>query len=81
MGKNTYEFGYKFGLTPGQRAYQHMRHYIFSKSLKFDNPDTNVHIRPLELEEFQQLKRETGTDIYLCGGGTFAGWGTTQDQD
>jgi len=35
MGKNTYEFGYKFGLKPGQRAYPHMTHYIFSNSLKF----------------------------------------------
>jgi dihydrofolate reductase len=74
MGKNTYEFGYKFGLKPGQLAYPHMQHYIFSNSLKFDNPDPKLHIRPIELEEIGKLKRETGSDIYLCGGGKFAGW-------
>ena len=74
MGKNTYEFGYKFGLKPGQRAYQHMTHYIFSNSLKLDDPDPKVHVCPVELERIQELKSEAGTDIYLCGGGVFAGW-------
>jgi dihydrofolate reductase len=74
MGKNTYEFGYKFGLKPGQLPYPHMKHYIFSNSLKFDNPDPNLHILPIELEEIRKLKTEAGTDIYLCGGGKFAGW-------
>ncbi|HEY6437044.1 MAG TPA: dihydrofolate reductase family protein, partial [Ignavibacteriaceae bacterium] len=74
MGKNTYEFGYKFGLKPGQRAYPHMTHYIFSNNLKLDNPDPNVHVCPVELEKIKKIKSETGTDIYLCGGGVFAGW-------
>lgn len=74
MGRSTYEFGYKFGLKAGQRAYPHMKHYIFSESLKFDNPDPNVHVRRIELEEINKLKREKGTDIYLCGGGIFSGW-------
>jgi dihydrofolate reductase len=74
MGRNTYEFGYKFGLKPGQRAYPHMAHYIFSNSLKFVNPDSNVQVCPLEINEVEKLKNESGTDIYLCGGGTFAGW-------
>lgn len=74
MGKNTYEFGYKFGLKPGQRAYQHMAHYIFSNSLKLDNLDSHVQVCPIELNKIRKLKNETGTDIYLCGGGTFAGW-------
>jgi len=74
MGKNTYEFGYKFGLQPGQRAYPHMAHYIFSNSLTFENPDPKVRIRPIEIQEIRKLKEENGTDIYLCGGGQFAGW-------
>lgn len=74
MGRNTYEFGYKFGLKPGQRAYQHMRHYIFSNSLKFEDPDPQVHVCPVELGKVRELKGERGTDIYLCGGGSFAGW-------
>ncbi len=36
MGRKTYEFGYRFGLVPGQPAYPHIRHYIFSNTLKFD---------------------------------------------
>ena len=30
MGRKTYEFGYKFGLKPGEPAYPHTKHYIFS---------------------------------------------------
>jgi dihydrofolate reductase len=52
MGRNTYEFGYKYGLQPGQPAYPHMKHYIFTNNLKMHE----------------------GADIYLCGGGQFAGW-------
>ena len=74
MGRNTYEFGYKFGLKPGERAYQHMAHYIFSNTLEFNNPDPNVHVCPVEVEKIKKLKAETRTDIYLCGGGIFAGW-------
>jgi dihydrofolate reductase len=33
-----------------------------------------VHIRPVELRHIQDLKSENGSDIYLCGGGIFAGW-------
>jgi dihydrofolate reductase len=74
MGKNTYEFGYKFGLKPGQLAYPHMTHYIFSNSLTFENTDPKVQIRPIEIKEIKKLKGKSGTDIYLCGGGQFAGW-------
>ena len=76
MGKATYEFGYQFGLQPGQPAYPHMRHYIFSKTLKFDTqPDPKVEIvAKNELDLIKQLKEENGTDIYLCGGGAFAGF-------
>lgn len=74
MGKNTYEFGYKYGLQPGEPAYPHMKHYIFSNTLKLENPNLNVQIRKLNLFEIDKLKKEEGTDIYLCGGGQFAGW-------
>lgn len=74
MGKNTYEFGYRFGLKPGQPAYPHMDNYIFSSSLKFEHHDPKLKIRPVSLEEIDNLKKRAGTDIYLCGGGTFAGW-------
>jgi len=74
MGRNTYEFGYKYGMKPGQPPYPHMNHYIFSSHLKLDNPDPKVHIKPLDLQEIENIQKQEGTDIYLCGGGQFAGW-------
>ncbi|MEQ6169008.1 dihydrofolate reductase family protein [Ekhidna sp. MALMAid0563] len=74
MGKRTYEFGYQFGLKPGQPAYSHMDHYIFSNSLKLENASEQVNVVSIEIEKVQMLKEEVGSDIYLCGGGMFAGW-------
>lgn len=74
MGRKTYEFGYKFGLVPGQPAYAHMEHYLFSNTLKFEQQHEKIHIEKLDLERIEELKNTVGTDIYLCGGGVFAGW-------
>ena len=74
MGRNTYEFGYKYGLQPGQPAYLHMKHYIFSNNLKLENINQQVQVKRLDLTEIDKIRREEGTDIYLCGGGQFAGW-------
>lgn len=76
MGKATYTFGYAYGLNPGQPAYPHMKHYIFSKTLKFGTePNQQVEIVDKnEVEFVKKLKTGQGTDIYLCGGGTFAGF-------
>ena len=76
MGRNTYEFGYKFGAVPGQPspAYPHMKHYIFSNNLKLENKSDQVEIQPLDTEIIKRIKKESRTDIYLCGGGQFAGW-------
>lgn len=76
MGKNTYTFGYQYGLEPGQPAYPHMAHYIFSKSLQFE-AEADERVKIINKEEvafIKRLKAEEGTDIYLCGGGTFAGF-------
>lgn len=74
MGRKTYEFGYAFGLKPGRPAYPHMQHYIFSNTLKFDEPHEQVNIHPPDLNIIRELKAGEGSDIYLCGGGIFAGW-------
>lgn len=74
MGRKTYEFGYQYGLNPGQPAYPHMDHYIFSTSLQFENPHEKVQVCPLDLDIIKKLKAEEGTPIYLCGGGVFAAW-------
>lgn len=81
MGRKTYEFGYQFGLTPGQPAYPHMEHYIFSSSLRFEETHPQIHlVAPLDLEKIKELKQTASTDIYLCGGGEFAGWLLEQGQ-
>jgi len=74
MGRKTYEFGYRFGLIAGQQAYPHMTHYIFSNSLTFEEQHPKVQVKPIKIEEIEKLKLQNGPDIYLCGGGQFAGW-------
>ena len=74
MGRRTYEFGYKYGLEPGQPAYPHMQHYIFSKTLKFQNQSDQLTLCDLDLDVIKELKETSKSDIYLCGGGQFAGW-------
>ena len=80
MGRKTYEFGYAFGLQPGQPAYPHMNHYIFSKQLSFDNAHEKIHICELDLSIIKDLKAQEGTDIYLCGGGELANWLLEKEQ-
>ena len=74
MGRHTYEFGYQYGLQAGQPAYPHMKHYIFSSSLQFEQAHEQVKVCPLDIQLIHDLKQQEGADIYLCGGGTFAGW-------
>ena len=74
MGRCTYEFGYQYGLEPGQPAYPNMDHHIFSDSLKIENLADSVYIEKLSVERVQEIKLKSETDVYLCGGGQFAGW-------
>ena len=74
MGRNTYEFGYKYGLKPGMPAYPHMQHHIFSKTLKFESVHPQVHIEIPSIERVKEIRDASPTDVYLCGGGEFAGW-------
>ena len=74
MGRGTYEFGYAFGMKPGARAYPHMPHYIFSKGIDLpDNAEVEV-VRDNWLDTVDRIKAAADGDIYLCGGGTFAGF-------
>jgi len=74
MGRTTYEFGYQFGLIPGQPAYPHMQHYIFSETLVIEKCAPNVHIEKPSLKRIEDILKASNTDVYLCGGGHFAGW-------
>jgi dihydrofolate reductase len=76
MGRRTYEAGYPYGMAPGQRGplYQHMRHFIFSQTLDF-GPGAEVEVvRADEVGRVRGLQQEDGSDVYLCGGGAFAGF-------
>jgi dihydrofolate reductase len=73
MGRRTYEFGYRFGLKPGARAYPHMDHHIFSRTLALP-PEREVDVvRDGWRDHLEALRRRSGGVIYLCGGGAFAG--------
>ena len=74
MGRRTYEIGYQYGLLPGQPAYPHMTHHIFSNTLRFEQAAESVHVEPLSIERVKEIKAAATTDLYLCVGGTFAGW-------
>lgn len=74
MGRRTYEFGYAFGLKPGQRAYPHMTHHIFSRSLVVPAISDVEVVRDNWLDAVDALRAAPGGDIYLCGGGAFAGY-------
>lgn len=74
MGRNTYEFGFKYGLVPGTAAYPHMRNIVFSSTLHYETPGPGLEVYPLDEGLIRDLKAAPGTDIYLCGGGEFAGW-------
>ncbi|SHF29820.1 Dihydrofolate reductase [Litoreibacter ascidiaceicola] len=73
MGRKTYEFGYRFGMTPGQNPYSHMKTIVFSQSLHLP-ANSEVQIQQKQDNAlFQNLKKAAGAPIYLCGGGAFAG--------
>ncbi|MDO6516781.1 dihydrofolate reductase family protein [Zobellia uliginosa] len=74
MGRKTYEFGYQYGLEPGQPAYLNMNHHIFSETLKIDALADNVRIENSSVERVKEIAEASPTDVYLCGGGEFAGW-------
>ena len=74
MGRRTYEFGYQYGLSPGQPAYPHMEHYIFSDTLQIENLSEKVHIEPRSIERVKEIRNNSKSNVYLCGGGEFAGW-------
>lgn len=74
MGRGTYEFGYRYGLKPGARAYPHMDHHIFSRGICLP-PDCDVTVvREDWIGKLDVLRASGRGDIYLCGGGVFAGF-------
>ncbi len=73
MGPRTYEAGYGFGMQPGDKPYPHMDHHVFSRTLLLPEGCGVEIVRDDWLGEVDRLKARPGGDIYLCGGGAFAG--------
>ena len=74
MGRSTYQFGYKYGLEPGQNPYQHMETIVFSQSIgDLKNSDVKI-CRSTTTHIITELKSNAKGPIYLCGGGLFASW-------
>lgn len=79
MGKNTYEYGFQFGLKPGEPSGvalavdPEMKHYIFSQSLDFPSNDRVELIGDHPVDFVQKLKSKGDKKIWLCGGGKLAG--------
>lgn len=74
MGRKTYEFGYAYGVVPGQLAYPGMKHYIFSETLQFETTHPDIEICRLTSEKINEIRHQSHTNIYMCGGGESAGW-------
>jgi len=70
MGRRTYEVGSAVGFT---NPYPHLRQYVVSRSMPA-SPDPGVRLvsePPADL--VRRLKKESGLDIWLCGGACLAG--------
>lgn len=73
MGRKTYEFGFQYGIKPGEPAYLGLHHIIVSSTLQFDsNPQVQL-VNDEVIECITQIKKQVGKSIWLCGGGHLAG--------
>ncbi|WP_306045303.1 dihydrofolate reductase family protein [Nioella sp. MMSF_3534] len=79
MGRGTYEFGYRFGMEPGQNPYGHMRTHVYSERLNLPEKRAVILHRGAGRAQVAEVIRGSDGPVYLCGGGAFAGallgWG------
>lgn len=70
MGRRTYEFGLKFGVT---NPYPWMKQYVFSSTME-RSPDPAVTLVSRNAAALVRAlkEEETGKGIYLCGGAELA---------
>ncbi|ABD54966.1 dihydrofolate reductase family protein [Jannaschia sp. CCS1] len=74
MGRKTYEFGYDYGLEPGQNPYPNMNTIVFSQTLECPERSDIQVVKSASKSDVLSLKKTADGPIYLCGGGAFAGW-------
>lgn len=69
MGRETYAVGVKVGLT---NPYPQLQQLVFSRTMD-ESPAPQVElVRGDAVARVEQLKRQAGRDIWLCGGSTLA---------
>ncbi|KYG28230.1 dihydrofolate reductase family protein [Alkalihalobacillus trypoxylicola] len=82
MGRKTYEYGFQYGLKPGelsgiaQAVNPELKHYIFSNQLDFESNEQVELVKEDAVSFCKRLKQETSDQpkkIWLCGGGELAG--------
>jgi dihydrofolate reductase len=73
MGAQTYEFGYQFGMKPGDAGYKGIKHYVFSRSMNFPSNAEVEFVKTDAVEYVRHLKKQPDKKLWLCGGGSFAG--------
>jgi len=73
VGKATYEVGYTWGLKPGVNPYPHLDVHVCSRSIELPADSAVSAVRTDAAEFVRELKQTGEGDIYLCGGGAFAG--------
>lgn len=74
MGRKTYEFGYAYGLNLGDNPYPHMRSFVISSTIELPGHSEIEQITSASVENIRLIQKEANAPIYLCGGGSFAGW-------
>lgn len=72
MRRGTYEFGYKFGMKPGDNPYGAMRCVVVSSGLRLPAGSDVEVWRGFQRSDIEALHAQVDGPIYLCGGGTIA---------
>lgn len=73
MGRATYEFGYGFGLRPGENPYPHMKTLVFSDTLALPPGSAVTQHGRADRQAIENVRARAEGPIYLCGGGALAG--------
>jgi dihydrofolate reductase len=79
MGRKTYEFGYAFGLTPGDNPYPHMRSIVISSTIELPDGSQVEQMANPNAETIRAIQEDANGPIYLCGGGVLAGWAISNE--
>ena len=69
MGRATYEFGYDYGLAPGDNPYPWAESIVVSTGLSLPDGASVTQWRDLTDSALRELRQASDGPIYLCGGG------------